>query len=150
MSMKLIRIMVQKQNLEINLEFAIFDIHIFSIVSSVSAQKLKCPSSARLGTFTARGCLSQKIPARTHLYYMQLQDQQVAFYDYSHAFLGDQLSSPCYNQMVIGTKKQNPYDKIKLRPKFYRNQLLNMDFMLNQPFQYFLTLKGIYQPNVRF
>ena len=32
--------------------------------------------------------------------------------------------------MVIGTKKQNPYDKIKLRPKFYRNQLFKIDFML--------------------
>ena len=31
-----------------------FDIHIVGIVSSVSARKLMCPSSARLGTFLAR------------------------------------------------------------------------------------------------
>ena len=31
-----------------------FDIHIVSIVSSVSARKLKCPSLAWLGTFIAR------------------------------------------------------------------------------------------------
>ena len=32
--------------------------------------QLKCPSSARLGIFLARTRLSQKIPARTHLYYL--------------------------------------------------------------------------------
>ena len=35
--------------------------------SSVSAQKLKCPSSARLGTFIVRVRSSRKIPARTNL-----------------------------------------------------------------------------------
>ena len=49
-----------------NLQF--FYIHIVGIVSSVSARKLKCPSSARLGTFIARARSSRKIPARTHLY----------------------------------------------------------------------------------
>ena len=34
--------------------------------SSVSARKLKCPSSARLGTFIARLGSSWKIPARAH------------------------------------------------------------------------------------
>ena len=55
------------------LEF--FDKHTVSIVSFVSARKLKCPSSAqlktfraRLGTFTARLSSSQKIPAWTHHY----------------------------------------------------------------------------------
>ena len=36
------------------------------IFSSVSARKLKCPSSARLGTFIARLGSSRKIPARAH------------------------------------------------------------------------------------
>ena len=45
-----------------------FDIHIVGIVSSVSARKLKCPSSAWLGTFIARLSSSRKIPARTHHY----------------------------------------------------------------------------------
>ena len=34
--------------------------------SSFSARKLKCPSSARLGTFIARARSSRKNPARTH------------------------------------------------------------------------------------
>ena len=41
-------------------------LHIVNIVSSVLAQKLKCPSSARLGTFIARLGSSRKIPARAH------------------------------------------------------------------------------------
>ena len=45
--MKLIGIMLLKHELQ-NLHF--FDIHIVKIVSSVSARKLKCPSSARLGS----------------------------------------------------------------------------------------------------
>jgi len=36
--------------------------------SSVSARKLKCPSSARLGTLIARLGSSRKIPARAHHY----------------------------------------------------------------------------------
>ena len=36
--------------------------------SSLSARKLKCPSSAQLGTFIARARSSRKIPARTHHY----------------------------------------------------------------------------------
>ena len=40
--------------------------------SLVSARKLKCPSPARLGTFIAQAHLSRKIPARTHLYYLQI------------------------------------------------------------------------------
>ena len=36
--------------------------------SSISARKSKCPSTARLGNFTARARSSRKIPARTHLY----------------------------------------------------------------------------------
>ena len=44
---------------------------IVNIVSSVSARKLKCPSSARLRTFIARAGSSRKIPARTHLYYLR-------------------------------------------------------------------------------
>ena len=39
------------------------------LVSSVSARKLKCPSSARLGTFTARLGSSWIIPARAHHYF---------------------------------------------------------------------------------
>jgi hypothetical protein len=58
-SIKLIEIMIQKQNWEI---WKIC----FHIVSSVSARKLECPSSARLGNFTARLSSSRKIPARTH------------------------------------------------------------------------------------
>ena len=57
--------------------------------------------------------ISSNLSLVCRLFVLQLQDQQVAFYDYSHAFLGDQLSPPYYKQMVIGTKKQNPYDKIK-------------------------------------
>ena len=45
---------------------------IASFVSSVSARKLKCPSSARLGTFIAGARSSRKIPARTHLYYIPI------------------------------------------------------------------------------
>ena len=45
-----------------------FDIHFVNIVSSVSARKLKCSSSARLGTFIARLGSSWKNPARAHHY----------------------------------------------------------------------------------
>lgn len=44
----------------------IFGLHIVSIVSSISARKLKCPSSARNLHTSARS--SQKISARTHHY----------------------------------------------------------------------------------
>ena len=40
------------------------------IVSSVLARKLKCSSSARLGTFIARLGSSWKNPARAHHYYL--------------------------------------------------------------------------------
>ena len=47
----------------------ICDFFIVGIVSSFSARSIKCPSSARLGTFIAWLSLSRKIPARTHLYH---------------------------------------------------------------------------------
>ena len=50
---KLTEIMIQEQNKFVkNLQFV--DIHIASIVSSVSARKLKCPSSARLDSETSQ------------------------------------------------------------------------------------------------
>ena len=51
---------------------AIFDIHIVRIVSLVSAWRLKCLSSGRLGTFIAWLNFSRKIPAPTLLYYIDL------------------------------------------------------------------------------
>ena len=60
LNIKHIIIMTEAQN------WNILTLHIVSIVSSVSARKLKCPSSARLGTFTARLSLSRKIQAQTH------------------------------------------------------------------------------------
>ena len=50
--MKLIEIMIHEQNWE--------------IVSSVSAQKLECPSSARLGSGPFQLGSAQEISARTH------------------------------------------------------------------------------------
>ena len=58
----------------------VFDTHIVGIVSSVSAQKLKCPSSARLGLETFQLGLAQlgksrlelitRLPTRQEVYNM--------------------------------------------------------------------------------
>ena len=44
--------------------------------SSVSAPKLRCPSSARLATFPARLGSAREISARTHHYYISLYQMQ--------------------------------------------------------------------------
>ena len=54
------------------MQFCNFLTYILSVVSSVPAQKLKCPSSARLGNFIARARLSRKNPAQTHHYYLEI------------------------------------------------------------------------------
>ena len=53
MIMKLIEIMIQEANCEICKQFVIFNIHNVSFVSSVSARKLKCPSSDWIGSARA-------------------------------------------------------------------------------------------------
>ena len=45
-------------------------------ICSVSAPKLRCPSSARLATFPARLGSGREISARTHHYYISLFQMQ--------------------------------------------------------------------------
>ena len=70
--MKLIRIMVQKQNWEISLEFAIFWHTYCQYCQLGFSSKIEVPQlgSTRLGTFTAQARSSRKFPARTHLYHL--------------------------------------------------------------------------------
>ena len=66
--LKMTDFLVQKfVKLKKNLGFQQKKLFIKKKYTSVSAQKLKCPSSAWLGTFIARARSSRKIPARTHL-----------------------------------------------------------------------------------
>ena len=85
--------------------------------SSVSAWKLKCPSSAWLGTFTARACSSQKIPARTHLY-----SNGMAYKILSYKSCGVFLR-------LFWPKKDNLESKDLQFIKFYEKYLLSLEML---------------------
>ena len=74
-------IMNSSQNWEIYLQFftcakncLLIELH---IVSSVSAQKLRCPSSTRLATSPARLSSARGISAQTHHYYLESSTNQL-------------------------------------------------------------------------
>ena len=100
--------MVKKLDWEISLEFAYFDIHIVSIVSSVSARKSKCPSSAR--NFHSSGSLEPENSSLNSSLLLRVHTSQCLKREYHWEFVVWQqllILHPKNQMLVFGTHVRN-------------------------------------------